>query len=427
MARLVPIGAVRNGRAPFFPSGGRCSRKQGVLCIVSCERKGRAFGRCQMRRIQTVLFALLLPGLACADFRAEGGLYLFVAPVLKAWWDPAYGFRRRIVFGTDHSELAKGFTASIALDSTADAGVASPTGADVRIVRYTAEGGNTELDRIGSAWNTTNTALEFRLADVIPANANEAAGVTYYLYLGNPAPSAAPEKEKSVYYFADFFGRSNGAAVSTTDVGNGWTEWNNGVSDFRIQSGILYGHGNDGSIEAGVQQDFALGPIPGKARLTFDWHVVGIVQATWGILLNLGDSTMTFASLTTGVGPGLYFGEDAPFNPNVSIYNMDHNLGGAGQLENTVLAADTDPYTTLNMRIDINCAAGTFDYYRGGVLRSAGATFVNPIASLTRIRMAVDNYAAGLNPMGYDNIKLKLLVDNDPEVTLSPAESLFGP
>ena len=364
--------------------------------------------------------------LSCGNFDAQGGLYPWAAPVLKGWWNPTYGYRRTIVFGTDHSALPVGFTATLSMDTTASAGVAFPTGDDVRIVRRASDGALTELDRVGASWNTSATTIDFRLADSIPANANEAAGATYYLYYGNAAADSPPANERSVYFLADFFNRADGAAASTSDVGNGWTEWNTATADFRIVSGILYGFGDDTFMESGVQQDFPLGAIPGKARLTFDWRVVGIVQATWAVMLNLGDSTMTAASLTTGVGPGAYFGEGGAFNPNVALYNMDNNPAAAGQLENTVLAADTDPYTTLSIRLDINPAAGTFDYYRGGVLRSAGATFVNGITSLTRIRMAVDNYAAAINPMGFDNVKLLLLVDNDPEVSVGTTEYLYG-
>ncbi|MHC4676907.1 MAG: hypothetical protein ACYTBZ_30860, partial [Planctomycetota bacterium] len=184
------------------------------------------------------------------------------------WWDTNYPYRMKVTFGTSHSILPAGFTTSVTMDTRPTAtNVALTSGDDVRVVWQPTSGPDVELDRIGDTWNNANTTIEFRLQSDIPADADEDTDGSYYIYYGFVSAGMPPIDEMNVYYFADFFTRSN-----STTVGNGWTEWTQG-GDMSISGNalIIDSTGDAAPPQTGIKQSFPLGAMPGDFTLTFDW------------------------------------------------------------------------------------------------------------------------------------------------------------
>ena len=207
----------------------------------------------------------------------------------------------------------------------ANTNVELTSGNDVRVVWQPTAGGAVELARIGDTWNSTATNIDFRLQSDIGANLNEDADGRYYIYYGNAAAGTPPTNEMNVYYFADFFTRAN-----SSTVGNGWTEWNDGTSNMYIQGNVLYPLGNNvGPPDAGVKQSLGLGAITGNFTLSFNVTIQTNAEGTWTHYVNVGNSaTMLNSSRTTGVGPGIYFGEGTHFVPDSGNYNISNDLSG---------------------------------------------------------------------------------------------------
>ncbi len=329
------------------------------------------------------------------------------------WWNTGYGYREKITFGTSHSLLKTGYTSTLTMDTrTTATHVLLASGNDVRIVWQPTAGQPVELDRIGTTWNNAATAIDFRLQSDITANLNEDADGSYYVYYGNASAGTPPTNEMNVYYFADFFNRSD-----STTIGNGWTEWTTGGGNVSIATNAASVVGNNtGPADAGIKQTFPLGALPGNFTLQFDWTLPSNSEATWTHYLNIGNSaTMTDASRTTGVGPGIYTGEGAQFSPN-GTENVSNDLTG-----NMETGIHGGPYA---IKLVVNTTAQTYDYYRAGVLRATAQTYATSQSTLNQIRIATDQYAAGQPAFVYDNLRLTLDVATTPTVAASTEQAL---
>ncbi len=323
------------------------------------------------------------------------------------WWDASYGYRKKITFGTSHSALSAGYTTTLTMDTRpSTTNVELTSGNDVRIVWQPTSGAAVELDRIGSTWDSATSSIEFRLQSAIAANLDEDTDGSYYVYYGNAAAGTPPTNEMNVYYFADFFNRSN-----SSTIGNGWTEWTTGGGNVSIASNAINVVGNNtGPADAGIKQTFPLGALPGNFTLAFDWTMPSNSEGTWTHYLNVGNSaTMTDSSRTTGVGPGIYNGEGSHFSPNGTT-NISNDL--TGNMENNVTGG---PYA---VRLVVNTSAQTYDYYRGGILRASGQTYATAQGTLDQLRIATDQYVAGQPAFVYDNLKLTLDVASAPTISI---------
>jgi hypothetical protein len=374
-----------------------------------------------MRHLAVLLLGIVL--LDCAQYNADPGimglLLLRPAGSTAVWANPSFRYRRKIKFGTAHSALLRGYTASISINTqTSEGRVQLASGNDVRIYYQPVSGSPVELDRIGDTWNAGSTAIEFRLPAALDANLDEPADAAYYVYYGDASAGTPGSDEMNVYYFADFFNRAD-----STNVGNGWTEWTTGgTSNMAISSSRLCGNGNDGSMDAGVKQTFSLGAIPSDFTLSFDWGVQGQGQATWVHMVQIGDSaSMLNTNMATGVGPAIYMGEGGSLTPN-NLYNMDYDASAPGQLESGVIA-DATATTILSIRLVVNTTARTYNYYRAGALVYTGATFENAV-TLDQIRIAMDNWSNGLTCYSYNNLKISLDASDGPETYLDAEESI---
>jgi hypothetical protein len=331
------------------------------------------------------------------------------------WWNVSYPYRMKVTFGTSHSLLPLGYTVTVPMDTRpANTNVELTSGNDVRVVWQPTAGGAVELARIGNTWNSATTNIDFRLQSDIGANLDEDADGSYYIYYGNAAAGTPPTNEMNVYYFADFFNRAN-----SSTVGNGWTEWNDGTSNMYIQGNALYSQGNNvGPPDAGVKQSFPLGAITSNFTLSFNMTIQTNTEGEWTHYVNIGNSgTMSNNNRTTGVGPGIYVGEGAHFNPDSGNYNISNDLTGN---------MDTGITGAQSIRMVVNRSANTYDYYRGGTLRASGQNFVNNGVTLNQIRMATDLYANTATAFVYDNVKIVLDVADAPEETLG-SEDVYQP
>jgi hypothetical protein len=324
------------------------------------------------------------------------------------WWDSSYGFRKKVTFGTSHSLLPLGYTVTATMDTRpANTNVELTSGNDVRVVWQPSTGSAVELDRIGSAWNNAATNIEFRLQSEISANLDEDVDGSYYIYYGNASAGTPPSNEMNVYYFADFFNRAN-----STDVGNGWTEWNNGGGNVSIASNALSVTGNNvAPPDAGVKQTFPLGAITGNFTVTFVWTMPSNTEGEWTHYINIGNSaTMVDNNRRTGVGPAIYTGEGGHFSPN-GVENVNNDLSDGSNMETNV---NGGPHS---IRMVVNTSGSTYDYYRGGTLRASSQAFVNSGATLNQIRIATDLVANSAPAFVYDNLKIVLDVTSAPSTT----------
>ncbi|MHC4500152.1 MAG: hypothetical protein ACYS21_13670, partial [Planctomycetota bacterium] len=334
------------------------------------------------------------------------------------WWNSSYPYRQKVTFGTAHSILPLGYTASVAMDTQPSAtNVALTSGNDVRVVWQPTAGGYQELDRIGDTWNNASTTIEFRLQSEIGANLDEDVDGSYYIYYGYGSAGTPPTDERNVYYFADFFDRADNTDVNINSTQN-WTEWTTGGGDSSIVSGALNSEGNNvGPPDAGVKQTFPLGAIPGDFTLTFDWTLPTNSESTWTVYLNIGNSaTMSDGDRELGVGPGIYTGEGAHFNPNL-VENVNNDLNDTVIMEQPV---NGGPHS---IRMDVDVSAYTYDYYRNASPIASGQAFVNNENTLDQIRIANDQYSSGQPAFVYDNLRIVLNVSNVPEEALGTEQN----
>ena len=325
--------------------------------------------------------------------------------VSSNWWDANYLHRKKVSFGTNHSSLPLYYTAAFAMDTRPSVtNVALTSGNDVRVVWQPTSGSPIELDRLGDTWDNVSTTIRFRLQSAIVANANTDTDGDYYVYYGNATAGTPPTNEMNVYYFADFFNRTN-----SSTIGNGWTEWNTGGGNVSIASNAAAVTGNNtGPADAGIKQSFPLGTIPGDFALDFDWTMPTNPEGIWTHYVNIGNSTnMVDSSRTTGVGPGIYNGEGGHFSPN-GTENVSNNL--AGNMENNV---NGGPHM---IHLVVNTGASTYDYYRDNSLIASGQSWVNSGTTLNQIRIATDQYIAGQPAFTYDNLRVFLTVATPPTV-----------
>ncbi len=136
-----------------------------------------------------------------------------------SWWNTDWKYRRKINFGTNHSLLPAGYTASTTMDTrTGSTNVSLSSGDDVRVVWQLAGGTPTEIDRIGSVWNNASTNIQFRLQTDIATSSNEAALGSYYIYYNNPLAGLPKASSSNVFYeYDDFNNSSIGSEWSLAD------------------------------------------------------------------------------------------------------------------------------------------------------------------------------------------------------------------
>ena len=335
------------------------------------------------------------------------------APV-NTWWsgDGSYLYRKKLKFGNTHSNLLQNYTALFSMSTLSSDGVGLANGDDVRIVHHGDDWTATELDRLGGAWNSAATTIEFRLSTAVAANQDQPDKGGYYVYFGNAAAGSPPADEADVYYFIERFTRADGG------VGNGWTAWDDGNGGTAtVTTNALRVAPQDNGRSAGAKKTFALGPISGNFTLTFSWNMPANTETVWAFMMGLGDSTVTQDdNRRTGVGPGIYSCEMTSLNcgtgPNAILSDS------SAYREASLLGAHT-------FRLDVNRATHTYTYTRDGILTISNVGFVNNVDTIDQIKFAGDSVSTnGGEEHTYDDVKIVMRVDSAPSITLEQRETV---
>lgn len=382
--------------------------------------------------------------------------------VQNAWWDAAYGYRRKITFPCSHPAYSTDYTVSFTLDTT-DGTRFDPTGNDVRIVWQPSSGTVSELNRIGYNWNSTTTRIDFRIAANIAANVcPESPDGSYYVYYRRAGAGSPPADETAVYYFADFFNRAD-----STNVGGAWTEWlqntSGSTADVLLSGGWLSlkggapvaFSGTDHWMESGVSRQISASAMTLPFRAEFDWFVAEHVDKTttpnqapgWArdndfhVGFSVGDfSTTSHQAIIGGkstdtdswVAVNLLLGEGENSTPDPNVDAADHGCPGSGSADcvyfamqprfdngptptlnriNNAPGFNHNPWnwdptpsesTTLRLRLDVDPGTTAYDVWLNGTQRMTGLPFIAPAAPLTHVRVFQSHYSDYLPGIAFD-------------------------
>lgn len=137
------------------------------------------------------------------------------------WWNLDYGYRQRIDVSAGVATPGD-YTVPVTIDHTKLVGdvLSQADGDDLRVLRWNGATW-TELDRvldIGSAWNASTTTFLFRTTDPI----DTATTSTYWLYLDNPAATAAPADPEQVFLLVENF---DDGTLGDFEDRTGGTDW----------------------------------------------------------------------------------------------------------------------------------------------------------------------------------------------------------
>ncbi len=152
------------------------------------------------------------------------------------WWNDNYHSRQEINFGTNHSLLPIGYTASVAMDTRVGSTfVLRSNGDDIRIVWQSSSTDPVEIDRISTnGWNNSASNILFKLQSEIAANGNTDDDGKYYIYYSYSSAVNPPINPANIYAeYDDFNGTSLGAQWTTVDK-----DLVSGTS-FSVGSGLL--------------------------------------------------------------------------------------------------------------------------------------------------------------------------------------------
>ena len=172
------------------------------------------------------------------------------------WWSTAFAYRAPITVTATTAAVDSTYSVMFTVDTHAlvQAGKATSTGDDWRVVRHTGPDQWQELDRWiddadGSGWNGTDTQTWFAVPVAVAANASD--GETY-VYYGAPAATNPPHDLDAVFLFGDDFetGLGKWTANNIGEQISADTEHAGGVASFKVVTG--------GGAGAGVHHDLDL-------------------------------------------------------------------------------------------------------------------------------------------------------------------------
>ncbi len=138
------------------------------------------------------------------------------------WADLASPFRQRIDVTGGVVDAPDGYTTSLTFDHLAlvDAGLALPSGDDVRIWRHDGLAWS-QLDRVlddDSSWNAADTTIWFRTREPVAAGQT----VTYWMYFGDPAPPPPWDDPDQVWLLREGFEDGTLGVFEDRTGGSGW-------------------------------------------------------------------------------------------------------------------------------------------------------------------------------------------------------------
>jgi len=141
-------------------------------------------------------------------------------PTGPTWWDIAYASR----FPLDVGAAPAGYTVELRLADAAAAAMVGRSvagGDDLRIVHH--DGSPAEIDRDLIVFTASLVIIRFKIQE---GGGFGGGNQTYYLYIGNSSPAAAPTNLHNVYlFFDDFEGFTAGDDGSPTYAQSPSTAW----------------------------------------------------------------------------------------------------------------------------------------------------------------------------------------------------------
>lgn len=138
-----------------------------------------------------------------------------------SWADPGSPFRQRIDVDAATIDVPSGYTTSLTFDHAAmvSSGLSSAGGNDLRLWRYDGTSWS-EIDRVldeSSTWDSGVSTFWFRTSEPIAATTT----VSYWLYFGNPTPSAPLADPNNVWLLDEGFESGLGTFEDRT-TGTDW-------------------------------------------------------------------------------------------------------------------------------------------------------------------------------------------------------------
>lgn len=329
---------------------------------------------------------------------------------VDAWWNNTYSKRRKINFGTNHSVLPVGYTASFNMNTQ----VALNSGDDVRVVFQKTTGENIEIDRIADYWYNTNSKIEFKLQSSIALNTNNPADGNYYVYYGNSNAKNPPSNLNGVYSIYDDFNDS--------DIRSDWE-----IEDHDKVSGTSFTESsNTLNINAGGIDTYET-PTPVDDYAAVYQNVSGDFEATikpiyydnTGIAQNSG--IMIKNDITnTGVNNGYFLNVNNVDAGYISAWDSNNN-GYIDAIYATSGVSSTWPHC---LRIKKQGTVFTATYSADCVTFVAmnNRTITNATTSQDVGMYVVSNAGDVLSTVRFDYFKLIKLVTTTPIMSLSVEE-----
>jgi len=147
-------------------------------------------------------------------------------PAGPTWWDLAYASR----FPLNVAAAPAGYTVELRLaDAVAAAvvGSSAASGADLRIVHH--DGSPAEIDRDLITFTASLVIIRFKIQE---GGGFGGGNQTYYLYIGNSSPAAAPANLHNVYLFFDdfegFTAGDDGSGIYAQSPSTAWRIFDDG-------------------------------------------------------------------------------------------------------------------------------------------------------------------------------------------------------
>jgi hypothetical protein len=331
------------------------------------------------------------------------------------WWNKSWHARQEITFGTNHSLLPSGYTATVAMDTRQFISqVALSNGDDVRIVWQSSSSAPVELDRLATnAWNISTTSIVFKLQSEISGNSNSDDDGKYYIYYGNYLANNPPVYPANIYEVDDEF---NGGTLAAQ-----WTTIDKDTvavgTDFSVSSGQLNitANGADvwttpndyyGGVYRAVTGDFIVTTKVDAQQNTNAWAKSGIMVKD-----DMSQTAANGGYYIVAVTPGNQF---APQWDSTNDGYLDAYGQFGGPVTLSACVRLTKIGTVFSSYYSANCS--TFTFMSSTSLTTADATQSVGLFSSSHTAGVV-----GLNK--FDYIQIKKYVSNSEEASLQPLEN----
>ncbi|MFX1328600.1 MAG: DUF2341 domain-containing protein, partial [Promethearchaeota archaeon] len=319
-------------------------------------------------------------------------IHLTQSPINSSsnWWNSLYNYRIPINITNINTEnLPKGYSVSISVNTAEliSDGKLGTNGNDLRIVWYNSSKKVwLELDRVNeSNFNATDTRIWFKTQDIIYPGTSD---INYYLYYGNPNAFSPPMNRSKIYDLFDDFTQPNGTAIGWENTsGNSWTVVNNQYreNEFTLdRRSILNSYFiENSSIEVHVMSS-------------------GGTNIGLGVMFRYSDEDNFYTA-----GPGFWDNESA----------IGEWVGGnptdLNRTVNTESVLNYDQW--YDLRID---SLGSEHWV---YLNNSLKNYIDDDSHLNAGKIGFMTYTTSSTSY-FDNLKIRLLVPNEPILTLGSEE-----